>query len=86
MKTRKVINENGARCYLVFSKTSNSFLKREIDLFKSILSETQDIILFTAAELEPYEPYENYGKDKKIHRHVFNLEQAVFNSTSIYLQ
>jgi len=52
------LNTKDMRCYLIFSKASDSFSDQEILLFKTLRKEGIPLILFTNNELEPYYPYE----------------------------
>ncbi len=76
----------GLKCYLIFSKTSDSFTKKEITLFKSLQAEYIYPVLFLNKELEPYELYENHQNNKLPRPYAFSLEDMAINSEYIYLR
>jgi len=86
-KVRERLMESGITCYLVFSKTSDSFLPVEIERFKKLEKEIkQTPILFTNTELESYMPYFEHPKEKELPRkHPFSFQDISFNSKAIYL-
>jgi hypothetical protein len=57
VNARHAICRAGFPCYLMFSKTSGAFTDAELDGFRALRSDRVPIILFTARELEPYDPY-----------------------------
>lgn len=85
-KIRKQFEKKGINCYLIFSKTANKFSQDEIDLFKELVKENINPILFTNKEFEPYEPYEEYTELDLPRPHAFSLEDMSKNSKYIYLK
>jgi hypothetical protein len=73
--------------YLVFSKTADEFLPREIDLFRTTRKEGYDVLLFTNAELEPYHPYyESADKDQLPVPYAHSFDDLVANTEFRYLR
>ena len=73
--------------YLVFSKTADEFLPREIDLFRTTRKEGYDVVLFTNAELEPYHPYyESADKDQLPVPYAHSFDDLVANTEFRYLR
>jgi hypothetical protein len=85
---RKKLEESGITCYLVFSKTTDSFLPAEIERFKKLVKEQEIVpILFTNSELEPYMPYWDHPKEKQLPcKHPMSFQELSFNSQAIYLR
>ncbi len=75
-------------CYLVFSKTTDTFLPAEIERFKKLLKEREIApILFTNTELEPYEPYWDHPKVNTLpHKYALSFQEIAENSRHIYLE
>ena len=87
-KVRDKLEESGITCYLVFSKTSDSFLPAEIERFKKLEKEKgTSPILFTNMELEPYMPYWGHPMEKSLPcKHPMSFQELSFNSKAIYLR
>lgn len=83
---RQYFESKGPHCYLIFSKTTDTFIKDELDLFKKLTNENIYPILFTNKELEPYEPYEEYRESDLPRQYAFSLEDMAINSAHIYLE
>lgn len=85
-KVRTKFNTNNLKCFLIFSKTADSFTDNEINLFKELGKENIPIILFTNKELESlHDVYEDY-KGKKLPRdYPDSLSDMAWNSKGIYL-
>jgi len=80
---KDLLNKKGLKCFLIFSKTTNSFTKDEIELFKKLKGE---VILFTNKELEPYHPYDEWQQTPSLPFRVpFKLENMAWNSAYLYL-
>lgn len=78
----------GTEVYIIFSKTSDSFLSEEIALFKELYKEVRPV-LFTNRELELYHPY--WLEDGEIERDVperypHSLSDLSRNSFARYLK
>ena len=85
-RIKEMIEQSGITCYLVLSKTADSFSAAEISRFKKLVSEGVKIILFTNSELEPYEPYYKHAKkDSLPSRYAHNFRELAMNSRYIYL-
>jgi len=74
--------------YIIFSKTSDTFLPEEISLFKELFREIK-LILLTNRELEPYHPYwlEGGGIEEDIpEKYPLSLSDLAENSFARYLK
>jgi hypothetical protein len=76
----------GINCYLIFSKTADSFLPEEIALFESLQKDLIPFVLFTNRELEPYNPYWEEERADLPHRYPLSLQELADNSHHIYLR
>lgn len=84
---REKLISKGFSCYLVFSKTADSFTSTELDLFKQLKSEEIPFILLTNSELEPYHPYwEGENVDRLPHKYALRMSEMARNSDFLYLQ
>jgi hypothetical protein len=73
--------------YLVFSKTADAFLSREIVLFRTARDEGYDVILLTNAEMEPYHPYyEGADKDRLPRPYAVSFDDMVANTAFRYFR
>jgi hypothetical protein len=87
IRAREEIHKTGINCFLVFSKTTSEFTAAEIDLFKEIHQKNIPTILFTARELEPYEPYANHpDKGALPNPYASAFEEMARNSAFLYLK
>jgi len=84
---KEKLEKYGLSCYLVFSKTADLFLPKEIERFKKLVFEKNTIpILFTNTELEPYEPYWFHPKEKTLpYKYAHSFHEIAENSKHIYL-
>ncbi len=83
---RDKFQEKNIECYLIFSKTSDQFTFDEIKLFEEELYERDvPFILFTNKELEPFQIYDKYPKNKIFKKHVFSLKDMAQNTPSFYM-
>jgi hypothetical protein len=84
---KKKLDNSGIECYLVFSKTADTFLPSEIERFKRLANEKHiKPILFTSQELEPYRPYWDLEKENTLpHKYPIILHEIAANSLYIYL-
>lgn len=84
----KIKDEGKMECYLIFSKTDDSFTTEEISLFDELNKKNIPLVLFTNKELELYHPYwqEDGGIDPDIPvRYPNSLEDLWRNSIARYL-
>jgi hypothetical protein len=73
--------------YLVFSKTADAFLPREIALFHTARDEGYGVVLLTNAEMEPYHPYyESADKDKLPSPYGHSFDEMVANTAFRYFR
>lgn len=73
-------------CYIVFSKTSETFKDEEIELFKKV-DKKYRLILLTSKELEAYHLFSDYDNEDKLpDRYSRNLNWVWRNSNYIYLK
>lgn len=82
----KRLDGGDIRCYLIFSKTADSFADGEIQLFKGLKQDRIPLILFTNKELEPYDPYEELRGQSRHVLPVQTLQEMSWISDSFYLQ
>lgn len=75
----------GLACYLVFSKTADSFYDEEIALFRRLKAEHVPFVLFTNREIEPYHPYWEKESENLPVRYPHSLADLARNSEFIYL-
>lgn len=86
-KVKQVLDESGVETYLLFSKTSE-FTKEELQRFYPLAAQDIYPIIFTATELEPYDPYDYYHKNniKLSHIYTHQFDEMGQNSFEIYLK
>lgn len=84
LKVKDRLEKKGIQCFLIFSKTADNFNAEEIELFKKIAEKDICPALFTNKELEPYEIYDEYERDKLPSRYAVTLSAIAQNSYSIY--
>ena len=84
---KEQLEKAGLKCFLIFSKTADSFSNQEIDRFKKLATEKRiSPILFTNDELEPYEPYWHHPKQNILpHKYAHSFKEIAENSMAIYL-
>lgn len=81
------LNSLGIDCYIILSKTSDSFKKSEITLFKELNNDDRHFVLLTNQELEPYEPYWDLEEtDNLPKKYAHSLEDMYYNSQYLYLR
>lgn len=87
MRVKQVLDKNGVVTYLLFSKTSE-FSKEELRKFHPLVAQNVYPIIFTATELEPYDPYDHYHKNniKLPHIYTHQFDEIGLNSYEIYLK
>jgi len=73
------------RCYLIFSKTADSFAPAEIGLFRGLRQDGIPLILFTNRELESWYPYEHVQGQTKRLLPAQTLQKMSWISSSLYL-
>ena len=76
-----------ASVYLVFSKTSDTFLPDEVSMFKE-LAKDQELILLTNRELERYHPYwldDGHVEEDIPQKYPHSLSDVAENSAARYL-
>jgi hypothetical protein len=84
--TAELLREKSIDCYLLFSKSDEQFTPEELDLFRGLQKRDFRLILFTAKNLEPYEPYDESMKDIIPHRYGPTLKEMAENSAALYLK
>ena len=82
---REKLKAIGLDCYLVFSKTADSFYDEEIMLFRGLKAENVPFVLFTNREIEPYHPYWEKESENLPVRYPHTLAELARNSEFIYL-
>jgi len=85
LRVQRRVSKIGIECYPLFAKTTEHFTDIEIERLKGLRREHVWPILFTAAELEPYEPYENLRETGAELRHPHDLRDLARNSELLYL-
>jgi hypothetical protein len=81
----EVLREKSLDCYLLFAKSDAQFTPPELELLRSLRERGFPLILFTAKNLEPYEPYDDSMKDIIPHRYGHTLKEMADNSAALYL-
>lgn len=80
------INKLGIDCYIIFSKTADSYEADEIELFKSLKSENRKFVMLSNKELEPYHPYWEIDEtDKLPEKYALDMMGMYRNSLFLYL-
>jgi hypothetical protein len=82
---REKLKAIGLRCYLVFTKTADSFYDEEITLFRGLKADHVPFVLFTNREIEPYHPYWEKESENLPVRYPHTLAELARNSEFIYL-
>ncbi len=88
LRARDAIRDAGLDCYLIFSKTSPEFTENELERFRQLHADGVPLILFTAAELDPYHPYygDGTGDARPVpYRYAHSFGELAANSASLYL-
>lgn len=81
------IERSGIRCYLLFAKTANTFSDGELHRFRQLAARGIPSVLFTARELEPYEPYDEVPDRERLPaRHPMDFKDLARNSSWLYLR
>ncbi|MFH1544095.1 MAG: hypothetical protein ABIE03_06210 [Patescibacteria group bacterium] len=81
------LNDLGIDCYIILSKTNDSFKDSELSLFKKLNEEDRHFVLLTNKELEPYEPYWDLEETERLpKKYALSLEDMCYNSQYIYLR
>jgi hypothetical protein len=78
------LRKAGIGPYLIFSKTADAFLPKELELFRAVRDEGYDVILLTNAELEPYYPYDWPDKNKLPQPYASSFEDMTANTAARY--
>jgi hypothetical protein len=81
-KVREKLVAKGFHCYLIFSKTADSFNPDELGYFRDLKDKGIPLILFLNKELEPNRPYDNSELRNK---YDYSLEGMARNSVHIYI-
>lgn len=82
---REHLVAKGWNCYLIFSKTADSFSSEELKLFQDLQKRQVPSILLLNKELEGQELYSKYSNNQLGSKIVASLEDVARNSASIYL-
>jgi hypothetical protein len=72
-------------CYLIFSKTADSFTGEELTLFRGLQRRRVPLILLLNKELEAHELYGKYTESELRSKLVASLEEMARNSALTYL-
>ena len=73
-------------CYLIFTKTADSYEKEEIELLKSLKNEDRKFIVLSNKELEPYHPYWEMDETEKLpEKYALDMMGMYRNSLFLYL-
>lgn len=81
------IDKLGIDCYIIFSKTADSYEMEEIELFKSLDNEDRKFVILSNQELESYHPYRETGDGKELsERYASDMAGMYRNSLFLYLQ
>lgn len=86
-KVKEILEKDGIKVYLLFSKTSQ-FTTEELDRFRPLATKYNYPILLSSTELEPYEMYEYYQDNgiKIPNPYAHRFEEMAENSFDIYLK
>jgi len=80
------VNRFGFDCYIIFSKTADSYEQDELDLFKSLKNEHRKFVILSNKELEQYHPYWNIDEVNKLpEKYPSDLMGMHRNSLVLYL-
>jgi len=80
------INKLGIYCYIIFSKTADSYETDEIELFKSLKNENRKFVILSNKELEPYHPYWEMDEiDRLPEKYALDMRGMYRNSLFLYL-
>jgi hypothetical protein len=83
---RELVERSGVRCYLLFSKTA-AFSSDEIRRFRALERRGISPVLFTARQLEPYEPYGEVPESETLPvRYPGYFEDLARNSSWLFLR
>jgi len=84
---KESLDKKNIKGFLVFSKTGAGFSANELRRFRELSGNGIKPILFTGAELEPYDPYWDEHRTRAMpHPHPMNLEEMAENSAWLYLR
>lgn len=81
---RENLIAKGLHCYLIFSKTADSFEPEEVEYFRGLKERKIPYILFLNKELEPRRPYDKYTQDQLPNKYASSLEEMARNSAHVY--
>lgn len=83
---RRQLGAKGIDCFPLFGKTASAFTAEELDVFRSV-DRSVPMILLTAVEMEPYEPYWHDHPDVAgvPRKYASTLEDMAINSRARYL-
>lgn len=85
-KVQDEINQLGLDCYIIFSKTADSYETEEIELFKSLKSEERKFVILSNKELEPYHPYWEMEETESLpEKYALGMMGMYRNSLFLYL-
>ncbi|MGD0597669.1 MAG: hypothetical protein ABSA64_09160 [Sedimentisphaerales bacterium] len=78
------VNKLGIDCYIIISKTTDSYEVDEIKLFKSLKDENRNFVILSNKELEPYHPYWELDETDKLPEK-YALDMMGMHTNSLYL-
>jgi hypothetical protein len=80
------INKLGIDCYIIFSKTADSYDENEIALFNSLRTENRRFVILSNKELEPYHPYWEIDETERLpEKYALDMMGMYRNSLFLYL-
>lgn len=83
MRVREKIKVLDVDCYIILSKTADTFSSDELRRFKSLFKKDIPFILMDNKVLEPYDPY--WEIEDIPHQYAHSMEEMYHNSLKIYL-